>query len=209
MFASYNFIQIKRMLGFWKHKIREVSMGRWVLFVTATLLLGFLAIALSRYQIDILITPISEPSIEPTSGAESDLPPPPDAQSAVVVPTPGSPFWNPNASSAGIAQSGFLRVSNQTQHPIRVVILDQTQAGTSPSKQPSPAHWDFAPAEGQVQGLMLSLPSGNVTLHPGDIIMAYAQDGASLDWGPYIIGQTQQPVWNSRVKEWQFILRAP
>jgi hypothetical protein len=70
-----------------------------------------------------------------------------------------------------------------------------------------PAHWDFAPGEGSRQGLILSLPNGNLKLKQGDILVAFAQDGSRRYWGPYVVGETAAPIWNSKVSEWQLILQ--
>ncbi|MEL7034907.1 MAG: hypothetical protein AAFO04_04725 [Cyanobacteria bacterium J06592_8] len=92
-----------------------------------------------------------------------------------------------------------LRVSNQTSHPVRVVLRS--------SPDTKPVHWDFAPLEGSVNGLILSLPDTDLTLKPGDILIVFAQDGSRRYWGPYIVGETNLPAWNSQAKEWQLIPR--
>jgi hypothetical protein len=61
--------------------------------------------------------------------------------------------------------------------------------------------------EGGSQGLMLSLPQGNLKLKKGDILVAFAQDGSRLYWGPYIVGETPLPIWNQQKAEWQLILQ--
>ena len=113
--------------------------------------------------------------------------------------TPGQdavPIPNPAATS-----SGALRMSNQTDQPVRIALLAKRSNTYS-----TPAHWDFAPLEGNTEGLILSLPEGNLTLNKGDIVVAFAQDGSGRYWGPYVVGETPTPVWNSQVQEWQLTL---
>ncbi|MBD2123872.1 hypothetical protein H6F68_23590 [Trichocoleus sp. FACHB-262] len=112
---------------------------------------------------------------------------------------------------------GGLRVSNTTDHPVRVALLAQqslassAQASLAPTgKAPvygQPAHWDFAPGEGSAQGLALSLPEGSLQLKKGDVLVAFAQDGSRRYWGPYVIGETDQPLWNDQNSEWQLSLQ--
>lgn len=115
------------------------------------------------------------------------------------------------------ANPGGLRVSNPTDHPVRVALLAQqpqansAQAALTPTgKAPvygEPAHWDFAPGEGSSQGLTLSLPEGNLQLKKGDVLVAFAQDGSRRYWGPYVIGETDQPLWNDQGSEWRLSLQ--
>ncbi|MBD2629059.1 hypothetical protein [Trichormus variabilis] len=106
--------------------------------------------------------------------------------------------------------SGSLRMSNQTNQPVRLALLARQSAvknsSQSKSKYNIPAHWDFAPQEGSQKGLILSLPQGNLKLEQGDILVAFAQDGSRRYWGPYVIGETSSPKWNSQTKEWQLEL---
>ncbi len=102
------------------------------------------------------------------------------------------------------AAKGVLRVSNPTEHPVRLALLEQPSSGKSYGK---PAHWDFAPMEGGSQGLILSLPQDQLKVKKGDILVAFAQDGSRLYWGPYIVGETALPIWNSQKAEWQLILQ--
>lgn len=95
---------------------------------------------------------------------------------------------------------GTLRLSNQTNQPVRLALLSR-------SKQAKPAaHWDFAPQEGSEKGLLLSLPDGKLQLSKGDVVVAFAQDGSRRYWGPYIVGETHEPMWNPQQKEWWLIL---
>jgi hypothetical protein len=61
--------------------------------------------------------------------------------------------------------------------------------------------------EGGSQGLILSLPQGNLKLSKGDILVAFAQDGSRLYWGPYVVGQTPFPTWDSQAAQWQLVLQ--
>ncbi|MBG1265017.1 hypothetical protein [Nostoc sp. WHI] len=107
---------------------------------------------------------------------------------------------------------GTLRMSNQTNQPVRLALLArQSVAKSSATKQKQtnydvPAHWDFAPQEGSDKGLTLSLPQNNLKLEKGDILVAFAQDGSRRYWGPYVVGETQLPKWNSQNREWQLVL---
>ncbi|MGA1264523.1 MAG: hypothetical protein ACO331_11565 [Prochlorothrix sp.] len=149
--------------------------------------------------------------------------------------------------AATIGSAGVLRVGNQTEHPVRLALLQRsdsetaqgvtaqgvttqgvTTQGTTPpgiipavapgldrpvSTQPlsphptEPFHWDFAPGEGWVQGLILSLPQGDLSLKPGDVLVAFAQDGSHRYWGPFVVGETDLPYWHPEHQEWQLLLR--
>jgi hypothetical protein len=103
---------------------------------------------------------------------------------------------------------GSLRMSNQTTQPVRLALLarrGEVKAGGETGGD-VPAHWDFAPQEGNEKGLVLSLPNGNLKLAKGDVLVAFAQDGSRRYWGPYIVGETPLPAWNGEGKEWQLIL---
>ncbi|MBF2067301.1 MAG: hypothetical protein IGS39_23220 [Calothrix sp. C42_A2020_038] len=101
---------------------------------------------------------------------------------------------------------GTLRLSNQTYQPIRLALLSRGKLNKSTSDSHVPAHWDFAPQEGSEKGLLLSLPDQKLQLSKGDVVVAFAQDGSRRYWGPYIIGETPVPMWNSQQKEWWLIL---
>ncbi|MGD1700563.1 hypothetical protein [Dapis sp. BLCC M229] len=98
---------------------------------------------------------------------------------------------------------GAIRVSNCTYRPLRIALL----AKSSEQSYQKSAHWDFAPGEGSSRGLILSLPETKLTLEPGDILVVFAQDGSRLYWGPYVVGETSFPIWNTETSEWQLILR--
>lgn len=117
---------------------------------------------------------------------------------------------SPQSPDAKAAISGALRVSNQTEQPLRVALLTQSAKNSSATSKPKygePVHWDFAPGEGSSQGLVLSLPEGNLKLHKGDVIVAFAQDGSRRYWGPYVVGETNAPVLDRKTSEWQLILQ--
>jgi hypothetical protein len=105
---------------------------------------------------------------------------------------------------------GSLRISNQTNQPVRIALLTRhsqlKSSSSSKIKDHIPAHWDFDPQEGSQRGLILSLPEGNLKLKKGDVLVAFAQDGSRKYWGPYIVGETSSPTWNSQTQEWQLNL---
>jgi len=115
----------------------------------------------------------------------------------------------PNAAGSAKTQ-GTLRMSNQTDQPVRLALLArQSKTKGSVSSKINydlPAHWDFAPQEGSSKGLLLSLPNGNLKLEKGDILVAFAQDGSRRYWGPYVVGETSLPTWNNQTKEWLLVL---
>jgi hypothetical protein len=113
--------------------------------------------------------------------------------------------------SAGNAKhQGTLRMSNQTDQPVRLALLARQSvvkdSGGGRTNYDIPAHWDFDPKEGSDKGLMLSLPNGNLKLEKGDVLVAFAQDGSRRYWGPYVVGETPSPQWNSQNKEWLLVL---
>lgn len=111
---------------------------------------------------------------------------------------------NTSKPTVKVTTKGSLRVSNQTQYPVRLALRARS---TETRSYQTPAHWDFAPEEGGVQGLTLSLPEGNVKLKKGDILVAFAQDGSRRYWGPFVVGETSMPAWNKKTAEWQLILQ--
>ena len=106
---------------------------------------------------------------------------------------------------------GTLRISNKTDIPMRIVLLanglGKKNINGKSNKYNLPAHWDFAPQEGSGKGLIVSLPEGTVTLTKGDILVAFAEDGSRRYWGPYVVGETSEPLWNDQYKEWKLILQ--
>ncbi len=102
---------------------------------------------------------------------------------------------------------GTLRMSNQTNQPVRLALLARQSTGKKvKTHHDIPAHWDFAPQEGSEKGLLLSLPQGSLKLEKGDILVAFAQDGSRRYWVTYVVGETPSPSWNTQSKEWQLIL---
>lgn len=185
-------------------------------------LLGLVVLVLGWLQFTISIEPI-EPKTP--SLPEKMVPPTPRSQSGEplsTIPSHSTPESKPTESvekgtapvsspePAGMAGGqGALRMSNQTDQPVRVALLVR-QSGATSAGQPTygnPAHWDFAPGEGSAKGLILSLPEGNLKLKKGDILVAFAQDGSRRYWGPYVMGETAAPVWNRQAAEWQLILQ--
>ena len=136
--------------------------------------------------------------------------------SPAAVPSPApSPVESiaPSAASGSSSSGdrvGSLRVSNPTIYPVRVALLPLDPAGAGSNAQKvaiQPVHWDFAPDEGSAKGLKLSLPDGNLRVHSGDVLVAFAQDGSRRYWGPFVVGKTALPLWNSTAQEWQLRLQ--
>lgn len=104
-----------------------------------------------------------------------------------------------------VARRGKLRIGNQTDFPLRAALLRQV-GSNGRSFYSEPTHWDFAPQEGGENGFLLSLPEGSLQVQPGDILVAFAQDGSRRYWGPYVVGKTALPFWNSTLLEWQILI---
>ncbi|MEG3895312.1 MULTISPECIES: hypothetical protein [unclassified Microcoleus] len=139
-------------------------------------------------------SPVAPASADTANKPKPDsIPTPPESEEELLSSIPA------NAASAG-----SLRVSNRSEHPVRVALLSKRQAKKSYGK---PAHWDFAPGEGGDKGLMLSLPEGKLQVKRGDILVVFAQDGSRRYWGPYVAGETASPAWNGTAGEWQLILQ--
>ena len=156
----------------------------------------------------------SPPPVSPEKGIDASLSTPVTIATNQVEPSskentyPVLAVRDKSASKAN--QQGILRMSNQTNQPVRLALLArQSVAKSSGTKQTNydvPAHWDFDPQEGSEKGLILSLPQNNLKLEKGDILVAFAQDGSRRYWGPYVVGETQLPKWNSQNREWQLVL---
>lgn len=125
--------------------------------------------------------------------------PPPTPEPPAPSPSPTPPPVRPQ-SPAPTAGQGSLRVSNRTEHPVRIALL------ATPAGDAEPVHWDFAPQEGSQNGLLLSLPTADLELKPGDILVAFAQDGSRRYWGPYVVGKTALPEFDAGLSEWHLIL---
>ncbi len=126
------------------------------------------------------------------------------ASPETVTPVPSAtPAINqvarPATKMAGVP--GALILSNQTDLPVRVALLARGK------KAVEPAHWDFAPQEGSKEGLILSLPEGNFKLEKGDILVAFAQDGSGQYWGPFVVGESDAPIWDAKLSRWQLTLQ--
>jgi hypothetical protein len=202
-------------IKFMKLKVYQIIIG-----VSIALLAGLF---LGRFEITIsngsnlpsnlpepatVLPPI--PPFSPTATSAADLakglksepiPTTPEPDGELISPIATSPAANTLANAKAV---GTLRVSNRTEHPVRVALLTKRQAEKSYGK---PAHWDFAPGEGGSKGLMLSLPEGKLKVRQGDILVVFAQDGSRRYWGPYVTGETASPAWNTKSGEWQLVVQ--
>ncbi len=183
-----------------KIKIYPIAIGLSIVLMTA--------VFSRRFEITISNSSTLPNNLPPATV----LPPATTAAPNRVIPAKPKPTSIPvepeelsNASSipVNVEATGTLRVSNRSEHPVRVALLAKGQAEKSYSK---PAHWDFAPGEGGGKGLMLSLPEGQLKIKQGDILVVFAQDGSRRYWGPYVAGETASPAWNSKAGEWQLVL---
>jgi hypothetical protein len=118
--------------------------------------------------------------------------------------------------------SGKLRVSNRSEHPIRLALRlkveklqnskyddqhsDKYAEKLAYPSYEAPAHWDFFAGEGSDRGLLVGLPNRSLNLTKGDIVVAFAQDGSQRYWGPFIVGEVSGPTWNETTQEWKLIL---
>jgi hypothetical protein len=188
-------------------KIYQIIIGVWIVLITG-MFLGRFEITISNgsnqssdWPSQATAHPRTPPVPPvPTASAGTATAPKPDS-----TPTPPDPEEELLSSIPINAKaSGLLRVSNRSEHPVRVALLSKRQAKESYGK---PAHWDFAPGEGGGKGLMLSLPEGKLQVKRGDILVVFAQDGSRRYWGPFVAGETSSPAWNSTAGEWQLILQ--
>ena len=159
---------------------------------------------LKRYQIEVEVTSPAQnqntvPILETTPTASAN-------PNAIASKPPESEKPDPVLAAA---RQGSLRVSNRSNHPLRVALLarqpkdSNAKAGSAQTGFALPAHWDFAPNEGSDRGLLVSLPNQTIRLKRGDIVVAFAQDGSQRYWGPFVVGETQQPAWNPQTAEWE------
>lgn len=133
----------------------------------------------------------------------------------VAAPSPANPELDAAEpiAAAPVTIEGGLRVSNQTEYPLRLALLHHASEATAESTPEEksafnqPVHWDFAPEEGRRKGLIVSLPNDDLKLQSGDVLVAFALDGSRRYWGPYVVGETSLPTWNEAAREWQLILR--
>ncbi|WP_414564506.1 MULTISPECIES: hypothetical protein [unclassified Anabaena] len=177
------------------------------------LLVGFWDISVSFESVDPDISQLDEAPVSPVldqtitstnTTNPSATPTPPEELSQTHI------LADRQNSVADVKNQGNLRMSNRTNQPVRLALLArQSQAKNADNKHINydvPAHWDFDPQEGSEKGLKLSLPNGNLKLEPGDIIIAFAQDGSRRYWGPYVVGETSLPEWNQQNQEWLLVL---
>jgi hypothetical protein len=163
--------------------------------------LGLLWLLVGCYDISVSFEP-TQPETFPQSSSQK-------AKASGVLNKPSNPSVTSGSSIAKNSNQGGLRMSNQTTTPVRLALLakyTQQKNTKTATNYNLPAHWDFAPQEGSAKGLMLSLPQGNLKLEKGDILVAFAQDGSRRYWGPYVVGETPEPAWNSQRQEWQLVL---
>ncbi len=190
--------------------MKNLKSTLYTIFIVA-LVLGLVSIGLGLVRVTVWIEPESpdisslpefDPPSEQTVEKLKRSPLPPTASPTLPTPAP-SPSKSPDPAAVA-AREGALRVSNPTEHPVRLALLERSSSGNAYEK---PAHWDFAPMEGGSQGLILSLPQDEFKLKKGDILVAFAQDGSRLYWGPYVVGETPLPIWNPEKAEWQLVLQ--
>lgn len=167
-----------------------------------------IGLGLSRFRISLETDPntASLPVMEPPSPppAETAKKLVPGLSATPALPTPAALPAQKTDPVKMATHQGNLRVSNPTEHPVRLALLTRQFAQKTYGE---PTHWDFSPMEGGEQGLKLSLPQGGLKLKKGDILVAFAQDGSRLYWGPYVVGETPAPSWNAQKAEWQLILQ--
>jgi hypothetical protein len=183
--------------------------------VVVACLLGLVALLLGRFQIRISFdTQDSESLFIPSNDQGTHLSLSalvPDAAAAEPKPQEAIHLVSGSAKTIkGTERQGGLRVSNQTDQPLRIALLARHGAEVNAVTDTTsllPAHWDFSPLEGSDRGLILSLPEGNIKLAMGDILVAFAQDGSRRYWGPYVVGESAAPEWNPQVGEWELVLR--
>ena len=194
----------------------KINLQVYAAAIIATAFLLVIWQVLGQFQFSITVEH-PEAELPPVSTSPEVLPVTKSASSASSNSTPVPTLTQPLAvtnetkarSNAPATAVGTLRVSNQTTHPVRLALLP-VQSTAKSGKQPAygvPAHWDFAPGEGGSRGLVLALPNGNLKLNRGDVVVAFAQDGSSRYWGPYVVGETGVPLWNNQRFEWQLILQ--
>ncbi|KAM3101660.1 hypothetical protein ACKFKF_06595 [Phormidesmis sp. 146-12] len=171
-----------------------------VALATALLLLG-LWLVLRRFQIQVEVTSPETVPIIKIDESQNEIQKTPPKPGASPIPT-----LNPAMVAA---RQGALRVSNRSDHPLRVALLSKSKSSAPQSSEASdyqpPAHWDFAPNEGSGKGLVVSLPDRSIILKKGDVVVAFAQDGSQRYWGPFVVGETNSPIWNGQ--EWELILK--
>ena len=194
----------------------RINLHLYAAAIVATAFLLVIWQVLGQWQFSITVEPPETelPSVSPSPEVlPVSKPTATSASNSTPAPTLTEPLETSNPaktrSNAPVTAAGTLRVTNQTTHPVRLALLP-VQPTVKSGKQPAygaPAHWDFAPGEGGNRGLVLGLPNGNLKLNRGDVLVAFAQDGSSRYWGPYVVGETGAPLWNQQRSEWQLILQ--
>lgn len=178
--------------------------------VVLACLLGLVAFLWGRFQISLSFETASSEAVPlPGTDQENGLSLPVSWASEGAIAAEPKVQSDSAKSAKRTERQGGLRVSNQTDQPLRIALLARRSAAyTVPeSSSLTPAHWDFAPLEGSDRGLILSLPEGNIKLATGDVLVAFAQDGSRRYWGPYVVGETAVPAWNPQVGEWSWVLK--
>ncbi|WP_028954108.1 hypothetical protein [Synechocystis sp. PCC 7509] len=155
-------------------------------------LFGLVVLVVGAMQFSISIEPPQQPTVTPEKVVPRAVPSATPKGSQQVASAPATKM-------AGVP--GALILSNQTDLPVRVALLARGK------KAVEPAHWDFAPLEGSKEGLVLSLPEGNFKLEKGDVLVAFAQDGSGQYWGPYVVGESDAPIWDAKLSRWHLTLQ--
>ncbi|WP_204153030.1 hypothetical protein [Leptolyngbya sp. CCY15150] len=192
--------------------------------------LALLAWVFRPFDLSIQIEPVQPdvtPGMDDASSAERSLSSITNEIPQAFPATADDQFLvSPDSIPANADLRGHLRVSNRSIYPVRVALLARPGDGdstipeadleeitpsttASPPPFTEPVHWDFAPAEGSARGLMLSLPDQDLSIQPGDIVVAFAQDGSRHYWGPFVVGQTPIPAWHTQDGEWHLVLTEP
>jgi hypothetical protein len=186
----------------------KLSMYRHIAIAASAL--GLLLLPVGCYQLSIPVDSDTANSQVPSSVSQPVNNPQSQAQIPNPAPTTETLLAQSTVSENKSATKGTLRISNKTEIPIRLALLKRRSVAGSVNKSDKyniPAHWDFAPQEGSAKGLVLSLPQGNLALKLGDVLVAFAEDGSRRYWGPYVVGETSEPVWNAQQKEWKLVLQ--
>lgn len=163
----------------------------------AAAVVGLVLYALGWLQFSISLEPVKPDAPRPEIASTPPQSTTTKEQTEAIAPAVTNPATKVATSPGG------LRISNQTDQPVRVALLPRK----STTSNQEPVHWDFAPKEGSSQGLILSLPDGNLKLAAGDVLVAFAQDGSGRYWGPYVVGESNTPVQNRQTGEWQLSLQ--
>lgn len=189
--------------------MKNLKLTLYSLFIFVFLFgIAGIGLGLSRFRISIetespntASLPVMEPPTPPATAAKKLVP---GLSTTPALPTPAVLQAQKLDPVQVSARQGNLRVSNPTDHPVRLALLTRQIAQKTYGE---PIHWDFSPMEGSSQGLKVSLPQGDLRLKKGDVLVAFAEDGSRLYWGPYVVGETPAPSWNAQKAEWQLVLQ--